>query len=71
MGLSGIFISEISQIREKERHILYDITYMWNLTYGTNEPTYETEIDSRIQRTNWWLPKGRQREGLGEIGEGD
>ena len=30
MGLSEIFISEISQIREKERHILCNI-YMWNL----------------------------------------
>ena len=31
----------------------------------------KTETDSRIQRTNWWLPKGRQRDGLDEIGEGD
>ena len=30
MGLSGIFISEISQIREKERQILCNI-YMWIL----------------------------------------
>ena len=26
-----------------ERQILYDITYMWNLKYDTNEPLYETE----------------------------
>ena len=26
---------------ERERQILYDITYIWNLKYGTNEPTYK------------------------------
>jgi len=31
----------------------------------------KTETDSGIQRTNWWSPKGRQRAGLDEIGEGD
>ena len=28
---------------------------MWNLNYDTNELTYETETDSQIQRTNYWL----------------
>ena len=28
---------------ERERQIPYDITYMWNLKYNTNEPIYETE----------------------------
>ena len=32
---------------ERERQIPYDITYMWNLKYDTNEPTYETETDSQ------------------------
>ena len=41
----------------------YDITYMWNLKYDTNELMYETETDSQTQRTDWWLPRGR---GLGE-----
>ena len=31
---------------EKERQISYDITYMWNLKYETNEPIYETETES-------------------------
>ena len=31
---------------EREREILYDIIYMRNLKYDTNEPTYETETDS-------------------------
>ena len=37
----------------------YDITYMWNLKYDTNELIYETEIDSQSQNTNLWLPKGK------------
>ena len=37
----------------------YDITYMWNLKYDTNEPIYETETDSWTQRTDLWLPRGR------------
>ena len=32
---------------ERERQIPYDITYMWNLKYDTNEPIYETETDSQ------------------------
>ena len=31
---------------EREREIPYDITYMWNLKYDTNELIYEKEIDS-------------------------
>ena len=33
---------------EREKQIPYDITYMWNLKYDTNEPIYETETDSQI-----------------------
>ena len=31
---------------ERERQIPYDISYMWNLNYATNEPIYETETES-------------------------
>ena len=31
---------------ERERQIPYDITYMWNLKYGTNETIYKIETDS-------------------------
>ena len=31
---------------ERERQIPYDITYMWNLKYDTNELIYKTEADS-------------------------
>ena len=32
---------------DRERQIAYDITYMWNLKYDTNELIYETETDSQ------------------------
>ena len=32
---------------ERERQIPHDITYMWNLKCGTNEPIYRTETDSQ------------------------
>ena len=32
---------------KSERQIPYDITYMWNLKYDTNEPIYETETESQ------------------------
>ena len=33
---------------ERDRQILYDITYMWNLKINTNELIYKTETDSQI-----------------------
>ena len=30
---------------KSERQIPYDITYMWNLKYDTNEPIYERETE--------------------------
>ena len=37
---------------EREQKMLYDITYMWNLKYGTNEPIYKTkrltDIENRL-----------------------
>ena len=46
----------------------YDITYMWNPKYGTNEPIYKTEIDSQIQKSHLWLPKGKEKDNLGVWG---
>ena len=40
MQLEIIMLSEVSQ-KEKDKY--HDITYMWNLKYGTNEPVYETD----------------------------
>ena len=61
MDLEIIILSEVKS--ERERQIPYDITYMWNLKYDTNEPIYATITDSQTKRTGFWLPKGR---GTGE-----
>ena len=34
---------------DREGQIPYDITYMWNLKYDTNEHIYETETDSQTE----------------------
>ena len=65
MELEIIILSEVSQTKT----ISYDITYMWNLKYDTNELTYETEIDSDVE--NRLVAKGkvggRWGEGGGEM----
>ena len=38
---------------ERQRQIPCDNTYMWNLKYNANEPSYKTETDSRTQRTDY------------------
>ena len=43
MQLEVIILSEVNQ---KEKQTPYDITYMWNLKYGTNESIYKIETDS-------------------------
>ena len=35
---------------------------MWNLIYGTNEPTYRKETNSWTWRMDLWLPRRRGRE---------
>ena len=44
---------------ESERQIPYDINYMWNLKYDTNEHIYKTKTDSQIEITDLWLPRRR------------
>ena len=36
---------------ERERQIPYDITYIWNLIYGTNEPFYRKETHGLGEQT--------------------
>ena len=45
MDLEILIPSEISQ-KEKDKHHM-NITYMWNLNCGTNEPALKTETDSQ------------------------
>ena len=44
---------------ERERQIPYDITYMWDLKYDTNEPICETETDSQNSSTDLLFPRER------------
>ena len=54
----------------KQKHNTYDITYMWNLKYDTNELVYGTETDSQTQRTDMWLQRVRE-ERIGTLGLAD
>ena len=69
MQLEIIILNEVKS--EKERHISYDITYIWNVNYGTNEPIYKTEIDSQTYidiEIRFVVAKGKggkERDGLG------
>ena len=38
-----------------QKQISYDIYYMWNLKYDTNELIYETQRDSRGLENKLWL----------------
>ena len=39
---------------------------MWNLKKDANELICKTEIDSQIQKTNLWLPKGKTGAGISQ-----
>ena len=45
MDLEMIILSDVKS--ERERQTPYDITYLWNLTYDTNELIYKRETDSQ------------------------
>ena len=62
-------IITLSEVSQKRRQIPYDITYMWNLKYNTNEPIYETKPDK--QRTDLWLPRGEEVWERDEVGVWD
>ena len=45
-------------MKSERRQTPYNVTYMWNKK-NTNELIYKTETDSKTQKTNLWVPKGR------------
>ena len=47
MELETLMISKVSQ----RRQIPYDITYSWNLIYGTNEPFHRKETHGLGEQT--------------------
>ena len=43
-----IILCEVSQKEKDKNHFIsYDITYMWDLKYDTNEPICKTETNSQ------------------------
>ena len=40
-------VIKLSKVNQKKTQILYDIAYMWNLKYNTNQHIYETKTDSQ------------------------
>ena len=57
MALEMIRLSEVRQ-----KQISYDITYIWNLKYNTNELIYKIETDSQTEKKVWLLT-GKEEEG--------
>ena len=55
---------------ERERQISYDITYKWNLKYGTNDPIYKAEADQGQGDQSCGCPggEGRKWDGRGVWG---
>ena len=42
MKLETLILSEVSQ-KEKDKYHMIDITYVWNLVYGTDDPLHRKE----------------------------
>ena len=57
---------------KRERQIPYDINYMWDLKYDTNEPIYETKTDRHREQTCGCQGGGGVGEGwIGSVGLAD
>ena len=61
MDLKNTMPNELSQTEKGQ--ILYDYHLYEESKTSRNECICTTETDSRIQKINYWLPKGRRKEG--------
>ena len=50
---------------EKDKYHVMSL-YIWDLKYGTNEPVYKTESDSRHREQTLGCQGGEKKEGDGE-----
>ena len=64
-----ITLSEVSQTEKDKQHMIQLIC--GTKKNGTNELIYKTEIESQMQKTNLWLPKGKVGGGGGREKLGD
>ena len=63
MSIAATFMDpEITRVTEVRERQIYDIIYMQNLKYDTNEIIYKTNILTDIE-TNLWLTKGTEDQG--------
>ena len=59
----------LREISRKERQIPCDITYMWNLKYGTDDPIYKAETDYGHGEQTCGCQRGGGRVGsIGSLG---
>ena len=64
MELEALILSEVRKRKTNTRQIPYDITYIWNLIYSTNEH-FHRKKKSWTWLIDLWLPRGRGRESNG------
>ena len=58
MVLEITILSEVSQTEKKQ--VSYDIAYMWNVKYNTNELIYKTEIDHGHRKQTYGYQRGKE-----------
>ena len=63
MDLETVIQSEVSQKEKNKYRILMHICGLQK--NGTDEPVCKAEIETQMQRTNIWIPKGESGEGGG------
>ena len=67
MDLEIVTLSEVSQTQKDKYHLILLICGILKKKGGTNELIYKTEVESRTQKTNLWLPGGKgRRDKLGD-----
>ena len=62
MDLEMIILSEGSQTKTNIRYYLHVESLEKN---DTNELIYKTELDPQTEKTNLWLPEGKEGDKLG------
>ena len=63
-----------SEVRQKEKNKYRILTHICGIQKnGTGEPVYKAEIETQMQRTNVWTPRGESSGGWGwdELGDWD
>ena len=68
MDLETVIQSEVSQKEKNKYRILTHICGIWE--NGTDELVCKAEIETQMQRTNVWLPRG-ESVGWDELGDWD